>query len=136
MLAQLLNETRGCPRVITPARTATPQAASEPADVDAAALRLLLTAHDALGDLLTLMQGGKDGAPDLNFAELLSRLGNVVGRAADVAKQAAETLKDVDGEEFESARRKTAATVPGLRSDAAYLQAAAGHAEDGQDEQP
>ncbi|MGC5012543.1 hypothetical protein ACLQ2R_17405 [Streptosporangium sp. DT93] len=121
MFAELLNETRGCTNIITP----------EPADPGADALRLLLTAHDALGDLLALMQ---DGAPDLNYAELLSRLGNVVGRAADVAKQTADTLKDVDGEEFASAREKTAATVPGMRSDAAYLQAAAGHAEDGQDQ--
>lgn len=124
MFAKLLDETRGCANVITP----------EPATPDAEALRLLLTAHNALGDLLTLMQGGGDGVPDLDFAELLSRLGDVVGRVADVAEQSADTLKDVDGEDFDNARRKTAATVPGLRSDAAYLGAAAGHAEDGQDE--
>uniref|UniRef100_UPI003F493ED4 hypothetical protein n=1 Tax=Streptosporangium sp. CA-235898 TaxID=3240073 RepID=UPI003F493ED4 len=130
MLAQLLADTRGCTLVIPPAPEATP----EPVDADALALRLLLTAHDALGDLLTLMQGDEDGAPDLDFAELLSRLGDVVGRAADVTEQATDTLKNTDGEAFKTAHEKTAATLPGLRSGAARLDEAAGHAEDGQDE--
>ncbi|MEU8378994.1 hypothetical protein [Streptosporangium sp. NPDC048865] len=130
MLAQLLDDTRGCPRVIAPTATL----ASVPAPEVVDPIALVVTAENALSGLLATLQGGEDGTPDVDFAELLSRLGNVVGRAADVAKKTADTLKDVDGESFKSAGEKCAATVPGLRSDAAYLEAAAGHAEDGQDE--
>ncbi|GAA3417631.1 hypothetical protein [Streptosporangium vulgare] len=120
MLAKLIADTRPCTGVITP--------------TDADPIALALRAENALSDLLTALQGDEDGTPDVDLAFLLSRLENIVGRAADVAEQACDTLENVDGDSFVAARERAAAALPNLRSSAAHFEAAAGHAEDGQDE--
>ncbi|MER6830874.1 hypothetical protein ABT352_33110 [Streptosporangium sp. NPDC000563] len=130
MLAQLLADTRGCTRVIAPALASVPTPAPEAADPIVLALR----AENALSDLLTALQGDEDGAPDVDFAELLTRLELIAGRTADVAEQVCDMVENVDGASFETAHERTAAAVPGLRSSAAHFEVAAGHAEDGQDE--